>query len=73
MEIFGCGRWVRTINFAVKERRVTDYSIPQSEFAGLPSRSPPLPKVVMGPPSLCYGAAAAARSGVAGEGWWSRR
>jgi hypothetical protein len=25
----GCGRWIRTIDFAFKERRVTDYSIPQ--------------------------------------------
>ena len=25
----GCGKWVRTIDFAFKERRVADYSIPQ--------------------------------------------
>ena len=25
----GCGRWIRTIDFAFKERRVADYSIPQ--------------------------------------------
>ena len=26
----GCGKWVRTIDCAFKERRVTDYSIPQA-------------------------------------------
>src|SRR5439155_27322447 len=29
----GCGKWVRTIDFAFKERRVADYSIPQDWHA----------------------------------------
>jgi hypothetical protein len=29
---FGCGRWVRTIDCAFRERRVADYSIPQKEW-----------------------------------------